>query len=91
MGDVGEIYKVRVTNALDRPWAIRELILLDISTKDKLIFDFSKFIGLKDGECRVDSGKILLEICHNFYNISVEILFGQEIHVHVGNKFLSKH
>ena len=50
VGDVGSIYKVRVTNALRRAWCMRDVTLVDVHTKDKLVFNFSRFVGENNGE-----------------------------------------
>ena len=49
MGSVGEIYKIRVTNAVEGVWRMRDLTLVDVDTKERLQFSFDKFVGQTEG------------------------------------------
>ena len=52
MGDIGSLYKLRVCNAVGMPWCITKLVLQDVDTKEKLVFDYSRFVGETDGDIR---------------------------------------
>lgn len=74
VGSVGEIYKIRVTNAMEGLWRLRDLTLVDVDTKERLLFNFDKFVGQAEADIRkelpaVRPNRSILPI--NFYRVTI--------------------